>query len=438
MALEELTFVNKNLIKNGETIAVALSGGKDSMFLFAVLLKLKDRLNFKVKALNVNHGIRGETSNRDSLFVKDYCNKVNVPLLQKNVDALTYSKDNGLSVEEGARYLRYEFFKSAVESGFCDRVATAHHLSDFTETVLFNLFRGASPSGLNGIPETAFEGKIIRPILKTDKSVIDAYVKENSIPYVDDETNFSDEYSRNFLRLKVIPVIKERFPEFEGAINRFTEILKQESDILDLQAKNLLSINNDEIRIPYFVEDAIYSRACILAMKYLGVVKDYEKSHIDALIELKRFDTGRYVTLPKGIIATKDYNGITFFKKTERDEFVASYSIGEYSIGKKTLKIVTGDYVSQEGEKVLYFDADKIPNGAEIRYRREGDYFTKFGGGTKSLGDYMTNKKIPLRERDLIPVVAYGNEILVVCGVEISEKVRVDEKTLNINKIILN
>ena len=157
--------LNKKIIPAGSTIAVALSGGKDSIVLLNLLLKASNELKINVKALNVEHGIRGEESVRDSEFVKNYCNELSVPLLQRSFNCVEYSKQLGLSVEEGARKFRYQFFLDCIKEGFCDFVATAHHLSDNVETILFNLFRGASPSGLTGINELGFDGKIIRPLL---------------------------------------------------------------------------------------------------------------------------------------------------------------------------------------------------------------------------------------------------------------------------------
>lgn len=433
--MENFLYLNKKLILKGQTVGVALSGGKDSMALLRLLLDEKDSLGISVVALNVDHSIRGESSALDSQFVKDYCDSQNIPLKQVKIDCVAYSKENGMSVEEGARKLRYGFFKDCIKSGFCSVVATAHHMADFAETVLFNLFRGTSPAGLGGIPEISLDKTIIRPILKNSKEQIDLYIEENGIPFVTDESNFETDYSRNFLRLEVIPKIKQKFPEMETAIMRFAEVLKTENEYLNQKAEISVTETEGELSIKTDLPNAIYSRACILAMKRLNIVKDYEKAHIDALIGLKTAETGKRITLPEGVVAIKNYDCITLFAEREIPQFYSPFLIGEFSVGNRLLSIKEGVVDSANGRKILKIDGDKIPKTAVIRYRQKGDVFTKFGGGTKSLGDYLTNKKIPLKDRDFIPVIADGNEILVVCGVEIADKMKISENTKKIISI---
>lgn len=162
--------LNENFIRKGETIAVALSGGKDSIALVSILFDNAEKLGITVKAINVEHGIRGETSLRDSLFVADFCKNRGIPLKSFSIDCKKFAADHGYGVEEGARIARYKFFLQAIEEGFCDKVATAHHLSDSVETLLFNLFRGASVAGVTGIGNSRNEGLIIRPFADTPKS----------------------------------------------------------------------------------------------------------------------------------------------------------------------------------------------------------------------------------------------------------------------------
>ena len=426
----------KKIVPSGSTIAVALSGGKDSIVLLDLLLKASCELKICVKALNVEHGIRGESSVRDSEFVKTYCKKLDIPLLQESFDCVSYSKELGLSIEEGARQLRYKFFNNAIKGGFCDYVATAHHLSDNVETVLFNLFRGASPSGLTGISQTSFDGKIIRPLLNCTREQIDEYAVKNSLEFVVDETNFSDEYSRNYLRLNVIPQIKKLFPEMESAVKRFTEILSEDNLLLNEMCEHALTIKKDCVIVDAGVPNQIFGRACILAMKALNVKKDYVKAHIDALIGLKDGQTGKKINLLGGVVAIKDYDGIVFYVEQVLSDKEITFGEGVFEF-EKTVVIVKqvdkNQNLKQKG--ILFIDAEKVPNGAVIRFRKKGDVFEKFGGGTKNLGDYFTDKKVSLRKRDFIPVVANGLEILAVCGVEISNKVKVDENTKKIYSI---
>ena len=262
-------------VKKTDVIAVAVSGGADSMALLHYMHKAGKNSLFKVVALNVEHGIRGENSARDSAFVKEYCSKNDIPLFSYQVDSLKKAREEKLSVEEAARKLRYDCFYDAINKGKCNKIATAHHQGDNAESVLFNLFRGTGLKGVSGISEN-FEDKIIRPFLHVSKAEILDYVKTHSIPYVNDETNFSSEYTRNFIRINVIPQIKEVFPEAEKSIDRFSKIAKLEDEFMHAQASSAVDFNDKTATIKLPLHDAILSRAVIIALKNLGLEKDWE------------------------------------------------------------------------------------------------------------------------------------------------------------------
>ena len=422
------------LVKPNQTVAVALSGGSDSMALLHYMKSNAKKFPFTLIALNVEHGIRGQDSKLDTAFVKDFCDKANIPVLLYEVDCVKKAEKEGLSLEQSARILRYECFYNAIESGKCDLVATAHHADDNTESVLFNLFRGTGMKGVSGIKQN-FENKIIRPFLSIDKYEIEQYVKANNIPFVTDQTNFCDDYTRNFLRLNVIPKIKEVFPEANKSIRRFCEIAIDEDEFLDELAKSSLSIEKDAIKIPLPLHKALLSRAVIIALKELGLPKDWEKIHVDGIKELSLLNNGSKFSLPKGITAIKEYDAIVLYKEHLTDCAPKEFKIGESSFGDKILIAKVVDKNSVNLKDGFYLDFDKIPSTAVIRTKQEGDLFTKFGGGTKSLGDYFTDKKIPLRNRASIPLLANGNEILYIFDVAISDNVKVDDTTSTIIKL---
>ena len=422
------------LVKPNQTVAVALSGGSDSMALLHYMKSNAEKFPFTLIALNVEHGIRGQDSKLDTAFVKDFCDKANIPVLLYEVDCVKKAEKEGLSLEQSARILRYECFYNAIESGKCDLVATAHHADDNTESVLFNLFRGTGMKGVSGIKQN-FENKIIRPFLSIDKYEIEQYVKANNIPFVTDQTNFCDDYTRNFLRLNVIPKIKEVFPEANKSIRRFCEIAIDEDEFLDELAKSNLSIEKDAIKIPLPLHKALLSRAVIIALKELGLPKDWEKIHVDGIKELSLLNNGSKFSLPKGITAIKEYDAIVLYKEHLTDCGPKEFKIGESAFGDKILIAKVVDKNSVNLKDGFYLDFDKIPSTAVIRTKQEGDLFTKFGGGTKSLGDYFTDKKIPLRNRASIPLLANGNEILYIFDVAISDNVKVDDTTSTIIKL---
>lgn len=422
--------IDKSLFKRGDAVAVALSGGKDSMCLLHLLLKSKDELGITVKAINVEHGIRGEKSLSDSDFVSKECAILGVPLYFQRVDSLRFSSENGLSVEEAARILRYKVFQSAADEGFCNKIATAHHASDRVETTLFNIFRGASSLGAAGIPESSRNGLIVRPLLSLTRGEIDEYVNENSIPFVTDETNSDNAYSRNYIRNKIIPDIKEKFPSFEAAVLRFADSLKDDNDYLLGEARKAIEQRNGEYSFPCDLPKPVFSRAAITCMKSLGILKDYEKVHVDAVLSLKNEENGKSVDLPKGVVAVKDYGRITLYKKKSKEEFCESFKLGTYEFAGRTYRFEKTTYSGQKrSDNRLIADFSKIPDGAVIRTRRLGDTFEKFGGGTKKLKDYLIEKKIPQRERDDLLLLCKGEKVVIICGIEISDAVKVDKDT---------
>lgn len=425
--------ISKNLY--GKTVAVAVSGGADSMALLHFTAVFCARFGIKTVALNIEHGIRGENSLRDSAFVKDYCAQHGIPLLEYKVDAPRKAKTDKIPVEQAARILRYECFYDAVKRGKCDAVFTAHHSSDNLESVLFNLFRGTGVKGLTGIRD--YNGIIYRPFIKLSKAEIAAYIKEHDIPYVNDETNFCIEYTRNFLRHNVIPKIKEIFPEAEKSVLRLSETLKAEDEFLSALAEKAVFCHGEGYGIATDTPKAVMARAAIIALKNLGLIRDYEKIHVDDVCALTEKENGKTVSLPLGIKAAKEYDKITIFKdrSCENETVSVPFTTGLHALNGRTITATVCGAVSGEDLKNgFYADLDKIPDGAEIRFRKKGDRFTKFGGGTKSLSDYFTDKKIPLKDRDGILLVADKNDVLVINKIAVSDKVKVDKNTQNVVK----
>ena len=416
-------------VNHGDKIAVAVSGGVDSMCLLHQLLALKQQLSLEIIAVNIDHGIRGKASETDSLFVKNYCEKSGVFTYFKKVDAPLYSAENKVSIELSARILRYEVFNEvlALYPGF--KIATAHHKNDLFESVLLNVFRGTGIKGLKGIEESAFN--IIRPLLSTTREEILAYAIENAVPYVNDETNYDSTYSRNYVRNELTPIILKKFPSAITSVYNLSETAREEDDFIELHAKKLVSIKNGNVVVSLGEHPAVTKRAIILALKKCGVTKNYEKAHIDGVYNLSLLQTGAEFTLPLGVTAVKGYGEIIFYScLASKPDFSVTYKMGEtilpnarvYIEKANTIKFDTG---------VNYFDGDKIPENAVIRYRRDGDVFKKFGSGEKKLKDYFIDIKVPVRERDFIPVIAVENNVLVVLGYEISDTVKLTNSTVN-------
>lgn len=409
---------------SNDIIAVALSGGRDSMALLHMLtLALpKNRL----KAINVEHGIRGESSLKDTQFVINFCQRENIELKCYSANIPQYCLFHGVGEEEGARQVRYEFFAKAIAEGFCTKVATAHHLSDSVETILFNLFRGAGTKGSSGICSS---DNIIRPLIGLTREEIDLYVQKNGILYVEDETNKDTKYTRNYIRNKIIPSIKQAFPELEKSIMRFGEICSSQDEYITQEAQKVITGEN-EISFPQDLPLAVKHKCVILALKKLGLEKDYEFRHAKEIDKLMSRKNGDVVDFPKGIKAVKDYGKITFYRQSIVQEFSAPFKIGINQINDK--QIVVEKFHEKQN---MRFDLEKLPTSCVFRKRQEGDVFKPFGGGEKKLKKYLIDKKIPSRLRDKLILVADKNEVYIIVGLEISDKIKIDQSTTSLYTI---
>ncbi len=429
-----MNFSFSSLINKGERIAAAVSGGADSMALLNLLVEERGNLDITVLAINIEHGIRGEESLKDTRFVEDYCKEKNIPLITFSVNAPELAEKEGLSLEEAARVLRYECFYRAIKEGKCDKVATAHHASDNMESVLMNMFRGTSLKGLTGINPN-YNGKIIRPLLNLTKAEIEEYVRKNDIPFVTDSTNSDTGYTRNFIRLKIIPLIKQAFPKAESSVTRLTEILREDELYLSSRAEELLFPAENGIKLKIPAKKPVLKRAAIFAMQRMGIKKDWESKHLNDVYSLSLNIPGKSINLPGGVVALREYDDILFKKSQDRIPLNIPFKEGCFEYCGKTYGITRQPAKGADLKKGLFIAAEKVSSSAVIRTPERGDIFRKFGGGTKPLSDFFTDKKIPLEKRKQIPVIAQGKKILAVMGYAVSEDARADNKTETLYKL---
>lgn len=438
-----------NLITKGETVAVALSGGKDSMSLLHLLLQNAERLQITVKAINVEHGIRGEESLSDTAFCVSQSAALGVSIKTYSVDAPKFAREHGVSLEEAARTLRYDCFKDALDCGFADKIATAHHKNDQAETILLNVFRGSGLSGARGMEHQTQSGSIIRPLLSVLSAEIDLYADFYKIPFVTDSSNLDTTISRNYLRREILPRVLSRFPGAVDGIVRFGNIAGADDEYLYALAKEQLAIDGESASIAISAPSPIFARAAILAMKHIGVLKDYTARHVASIEKLKTLETGKEISLPSGGKAVREYDKIVFYASQPETPFFFALEEGSFVAGKYEITIEKIDlekfreskksrYSAINGSAFkfveIYADCEKCAN-AEIRPPKKGDIFKKLGGGSKSLKKHLIDRKIPKTVRESLPVIARGANVLAVCGVEISETAKVDENTASVFKI---
>lgn len=426
---ENFIFENK-LFKSGEIIGVGCSGGSDSLALLHYLANNQEKFDIEVVAIHVDHEIR-ENSYIDADFVKEKAREWGIRFYKFRVDAPKIAKEKGISLESAAREARYGVFKTLLKKGLIDKIALAHHISDQAETILMHLFRGAGIAGAKGM--NAISDKVyVRPFLNTTKDEILQYLAENHLDYCEDETNEDISYNRNFVRNVLMKEIKSRWPNVEQALVNFAKSVKDDDEYINKQIYAEAIITEDKVvKIPtsYFLYDkALVSRIIFRAVKSIGINQDIERKHIEAISELAlKGDNGKRLFLPFEAIAIKEYDYLTIYNRHKEEvKFEQELKCGEFDVpnfGKLVVKRVK-DFSILPGQ--LLIDYRKVPKDAVWRFRQDGDIFTKFGGGTKKLKSFMIDKKIPVRLRDYIPVLASGNEIFAIAGVEISDKVKVE------------
>lgn len=428
-----LDFIKQNnLIKPGEVVGVGVSGGIDSMCLLHFLNANKQLLDIDVVAIHINHGIR-EESDDEARFVVQKCREMGVRVYKFSIDAPKIAKDKRISVETAAREGRYGVFDALVKKDIIDKVALAHHQSDQAETILMHIFRGCGANGAKGI-EPIRDGIYIRPMLKVSKEEINLYASTNNIEFVEDSSNADNSYTRNFVRNVIMKDILKKWPNAVEAINNFAEAVSDDDDyIQSIIDTNALLVDEKIVQMPcsYFSgSSAIYSRIVFKALALIGVTKDIERKHIEMIKGLATsMENGKKIRLPYDIVVSKEYDYLTFENNyVEKPQLSKTLKCEEFeapNYGNIVIKRVKTDKMNEAG--ALYFDYRKVPKTARWRYREDGDVFEKFGGGTKKLKSFLIDKKIPVRLRDYIPVLADENEVYVIAGVEVSEKVRVED-----------
>lgn len=425
---------------SGKRICVAISGGVDSVALLHYLKTHSEAFGYSVCAAHCEHGIRGEESLADMAFVKEFCGKLGVPLYVFQEDCIVRAKREKKSLETAAREFRYQSLFSLIDEDKADCIATAHHLGDEAETVLFRIARGAALSGAASMREES--GKLVRPFLEWSKAQILEYAQAHGLSYCTDSTNLDAAFTRNKIRLEVLPKLEECVSGATENIARFALRAAEDDALLYEYAKELLSVQTDEdgaenYLVAFCNKFPLFSRACLLALKGLGVEKDYTSAHLSQAFDLQEKERGAKTDMPQGVEGIKKENGVLFRLKKERISvelpMPKKVSLDGFDGGRYEVSLSkTPMEEKKSGWRVLRADLDKIPDTAVFRFRKDGDEMRVFGGGTKSLKKLFNERKTSVEERAYLPLIAEEDgETYAVCGVEISEKLKVDENTQN-------
>ena len=428
--------VKYKMLERGDGVVIGLSGGPDSVCLFFVLLELKEEYDLTIRALHVNHCIRGVEADRDQEFVRKLCLAHGVDLEEHVVDIPALVKETGRSTEEEARIARYELFEKAAEKlsekiGHPAKIAIAHNADDNAETVLFHMVRGAGLDGMCGIAPV--RDNIIRPLLEVSKSEILQLLKDNNIDYCIDATNESVDYDRNRIRHNIMPELAQINDKALEHISEMTQRLTEVADYINLEARGLLQIAKEENghlrkRAIATAPPVISSQALKLYLSsFMPYQKDVSAVHVDKILELLNEDGERQVQLPYKKTLIISYEEMYVLEDTEdKVEPVFNYREFDYEQG---MNYPTDRYTK-------WFDCDKISGNVVIRNRAEGDYLTiDSAGNHKLLQDYFIDEKIPRHLRDGVPLVCDGSHVMWVVGYRISEHYKISKNTTRVLEI---
>ncbi|MCR4655043.1 MAG: tRNA lysidine(34) synthetase TilS [Lachnospiraceae bacterium] len=467
-----LRFIEEHsLIDKDSRILAGISGGADSVCLFYVLLELREKLSFELSAVHVEHGIRGESSRRDEAFVRNLCGFEGIPLKVYNENVPDYASKHSMTMEEAARKLRYEAFFKALEEMKADKIAVAHHMNDQAETFLFNLIRGSSLSGLSGMsPE---KEKVIRPLLSRTRSEIEAYISEKGLRHITDESNSDEAFSRNRIRLNVIPELEKIGNGAVPHIFRTCETINEAEAYIQSEADKLYEavVTKKTCKSP---DDPVFSldlssgtfshSAHIIRSNVIkrilselsGRWKDISSINIEDILKLAENKSGKSINLPYGLLALKTEQSLILGTAGAVEDISAPVKepplIEEIPLapGRVTARAFNisiecelTDYEPSmgfpENAYTKWIDYDKIKTGLCLRSRKSGDKIAIDGDlHTQSLKKYLINEKVPANERDSLPLIADGNNIVWIIGRRLSAVYKLGPDTRRVLKIKIN
>lgn len=425
-----------NIINKGDKLLLAVSGGADSMYLFYNFMDLKEDWNLDIVVCHLNHGIR-ETAKRDENFVKKVCSSYKVKCFTKTVNMDEYARENKLSSEEAGRILRYEFFR---ENSKNRKILTAHNANDRVETVLFNIIRGTGLRGLSGI--SYLNDDVYRPLINIKRGEIEAYLHENNLKYFDDETNFEEIYTRNKIRLGLIPYLEKFNPDIINSILRLSENAEEaENFIGKIIEENYPKCHGNNFLKVSEIKDYEKFFGCELIKKYLeeNFYKEniLSRKNILGIYDLCFGESGKEIHLGKNITARRSYDKIFI----EEIKYKKSKESKELHLGKNTsdfgeIFLRKDDLESPHDSFIKVIDCDKIKGNLYVRKRLPGDRFKALGmKNNKKLKDYFIDRKVDRLLRDEIGLICDDEKIIYVMGMDISEDVKIDKNTLN--KLVL-
>ena len=433
----EILNINKkyNLIENDDIIVVGFSGGPDSVFLVEILKKLKNFINFKIYLVHINHLLRGEDADSDENFSFEYAKKNNLEIFIKRIPVKEIAKEIGKTLEEVGREERYKFFSEIYEKVGATKIATAHNKDDQIETFLFRLIRGTSLQGLEGIKIK--NNNVIRPISEIYKKDILEYLNKNEIQYKIDKTNFENEFTRNSIRLDLIPFIEERYNiKFKDKIFSLIEEIRENNQNNSLNLSDYVNSEN-KIILEKMKFLSNFDKKNLLSLFLNKKNIEVNRNKIDEISSLIKSNGTKKIDLDKSYRIVKDYTYLYIEDKKENcviNNNVIQVKIPSEQIFdnfKITVSAVENLDIPKEKNQYLL---DAIYNDIiEVRYRKEGDRIFLGEKHSKKIKEIFIDQKIPKDIRDRLPIFLYNNTIFWIYNVK---KAYIPKINKNENKLI--
>lgn len=432
------TIAKFHMLPQNAAVVVGLSGGADSVALLHLLCGMREANGWRLTAVHVHHGLRGADADGDAQFAQDFCASLGVPCIVKQYDVKAEAKKRKLGEEETGRLLRYAAFREiAGQTGW---IAVAHHQKDQAETMLMRLCRGTGLKGLTAMPPV--REQICRPLLFCSRAEVEAYCRENHLPWREDATNQEERYTRNKVRLKVLPILEEINPKAIVHMAETAQLLSVEEDFLAQQAE----CSYAEVKLPAPEGEVWLSREELLRMHpamqkrvlrkamRLFLQQDFSQVQIEALQELLQKETGKSRDFLGGVHVENRYDALVFSQgKKQAEGFCAALFPGKETVVAEA-GIAVSLWVTEKNVEIsedIYtkiFDYDKIESGIFCRTRKKGD-FIRLQNGRKKVKDLFIDQKLPREVRARFPLIAAGAEVLWAPGLRVSAGCKVDEKT---------
>ena len=431
-------YIEKNKLlfhKKGEVL-VGVSGGRDSVALLDILIKL----GYRCTVAHCNFHLRGEESDRDEKFVQQLSFNLNIPYYSVDFDTVNYAKQKNISIEMAARELRYSWFTSLAEKINAQAIAIAHHADDNVETLLMHLVRGTGLKGLTGISPK--NGLIVRPLLCCSRNEINEYIKNNNLSFIEDSTNQSVDFQRNKIRLQVIPLLEEINPSVKKvlseSIERFSEINTFYENAIEKIKKQLLTVDNDQLKINI---DLLCKQASPKTILFEilhpygfneSIVQDIEKHLHDESGKIFYSPTHYLIKDRKYlIISNKIKKNETTFFITENDSEI-SFPIQLSITRKKKEK----NFVISKDNRIIQIDASLIQYPLTLRRWTNGDTFFPFGmNRQKKLSDFFIDQKLNLKQKAETWLLLSQNQIVWVVGLRLDNRFKITESTQEVLEI---